>query len=333
MKVTVLQPGLLTSVQDLGRWGYQRYGIAVGGALDGVAARVANLLVGNQEGAAVLEMAQIGPELQFDNDALVAWCGADFPVRTGQGGGDRVAKDRPHRIKAGDVLSFGRATGGLRGWLAVAGGFDVPLILGSRSTYRRAGLGGHKGRPLVKGDELSTGQPGHWAGELLKGFRARAQRSAGWSVRPASLGGSTPAGVVRAVRGPEWDWFTADAHQQFFASEWQVTDQADRMGVRLTGPILELDRPGEMISSGVTAGIVQVPGGGAPVVLLASRQSLGGYPRLAAVASADLWQFAQFCPGDRLHFSEITLAAAQELYFARERDLSRARSALASLSA
>jgi antagonist of KipI len=139
--ITVLKPGLLTTVQDLGRPGFQQYGIVVGGALDAFAARVANLIVGNDDQAAVLEMAQTGPELRFAEAALVAWGGADFEVHLGN---QPLPRDRPVLVAAGETVSFGFARTGLRGWLAVAGGIDVPLVLGSRSTYRRAGIGGHR---------------------------------------------------------------------------------------------------------------------------------------------------------------------------------------------
>ena len=139
--ISVLKPGLLTTVQDLGRPGYQQFGIVVGGALDAFSTRVANLILANDANAAVLEMAQTGPELNFENETVVAWCGADFDARIGS---EPMPRDRPVRIAAGETLSFGFARSGLRAWLAVAGGIDVPLVMGSRSTYRRAGIGGHE---------------------------------------------------------------------------------------------------------------------------------------------------------------------------------------------
>jgi antagonist of KipI len=219
----------------------------------------------------------------------------------------------------------------LRAWLAVAGGIETPLVMGSRSTYRRAGIGGHQGRALAKDDMLDVGQPAVWADQVLELLRQRGQRSSPWSVRQAALGNSGPAGAARAVRGPEWDWFTPEAQRLVFNSEWRITAQADRMGARLEGPVLELVQAREMISAGVTAGVVQVPATGQPIVLLASRQSVGGYPRLAVVASAVLGLFAQARPGDMIRLEEITLAKAQELYLARERDFETARAALAKL--
>lgn len=327
--ITVIKPGLLTTVQDLGRPGYQQYGVVVGGALDGFSTRVANLILGNADSAAVLEMAQTGPELRFERETLVAWCGADFDARIGV---ESLPRDRPVRIAAGETLSFGFARTGLRAWLAVAGGVDVPLVLGSRSTYRRAGIGGFQGRPLSAGDSLVAGESGERSRQLLAELRAAGRRASGWTVRPQTLGGPVTARVMRAVIGPEWDWFTQDAQRAFFSAEWRATKEADRMGVRLQGPALELVKPREMISSAVNTGVVQVPSAGQPIVLLPSRQSVGGYPRLAAVAAVDVGRFTQLRPGDAVHFQKITLSAAHGLLLSRERELTLIRMGLARLN-
>ena len=327
--ITVLKPGLLTTVQDLGRPGYQQYGIVVGGAVDAFAARVANAILGNDDNAAVLEMAQTGPGLRFEQAALVAWCGADFDAQVG---GEPLPRERAVRVAAGETINFGLARSGLRAWLAVAGGIDVPLVLGSRSTYRRAGIGGHEGRKLVAGDNLKTAAPAEMPRQMLAALTAAGRRAATWSVRPETLGRPAPAGTVRALRGPEWSWFASHAQRQFFAVKWEATNEADRMGVRLHGPELALAEPREMISSAVNTGVVQVPEAGQPIVLLPSRQSVGGYPRLAAVVATDIGRCAQLRPGDKVRFREITLAEAHELYTARERDMNRIRSGLARLA-
>ncbi|HVZ63559.1 MAG TPA: biotin-dependent carboxyltransferase family protein [Lacunisphaera sp.] len=326
--IHVRKPGLLTTVQDLGRPGYQRYGIVVGGALDRLAARTANLIVGNDDNAAVLEMAQTGPELTFARETLVAWCGGDFDARVGN---EPLPPDRAVRVDAGETVTFGFARAGLRAWLAVAGGIDEPIVLGSRSTYRRAGVGGHRGRALAEGDELQVFPAGERAGLVLASLRGQRRRTTTWTVRPDTLGQPAAAGVVRAVRGPEWDWFGPEAQHVFFAATWQATREADRMGVRLDGPALALVKPREMISAAVNAGVVQVPPAGRPIVLLPSRQSIGGYPRIAAVAATDVRQFAQLRPGDPVRFQEISLAEGHRLYLARERDLNRVRTGLARL--
>jgi antagonist of KipI len=325
----VHKPGLLTTVQDLGRPGYQQYGIVVGGALDGFAARAANLCVGNDDNAALLEMAQTGPEIAFDRDTLIAWGGADFDASVG---GQPLPRDRAVRIAAGEVVRFGLARSGLRAWLAIAGGIDVPLVMGSRTTYRRAGMGGHQGRSLVAGDVLKLFEPSPWAQRIMASLAAGQKRGVAWTVRPETMGKPAGPGVVRALRGPECDWFAKEAQRAFFAVEWTATKEADRMGVRLQGPELPLLKEREMISSSVNAGVVQVPPAGQPIVLLPSRQSVGGYPRLAAVVTADLGRFTQMRPGDKVRFEETTLAAAHDVYLARERDLARVRMGLARLA-
>lgn len=323
--ISVLQPGLLTTVQDLGRFGYQKYGVVVGGALDRFAARVVNAIVGNDENAAVLEMAQLGPELRFEQDALIAWTGADFAAQID---GEPLPSDRAVCVRAGETIAFGVARSGLRAWLAVAGGIDVPLVLGSRTTYRRGGFGGFEGRPLRAGDAMRCGDASAWARRYQRG----APRVSAWSVRSPTLGKPAPAGAVRAMRGPEWDWFGAEAQRLFFGTEWTATKDADRMGVRLAGPALPQCTEREMISEGVVDGVVQVPAGGAPIVLLPSRQTVGGYPRIAVVATADLGRLAQLAPGRTIRFEEITVSEAQGLYLARERDLNRVRTGLARLA-
>lgn len=327
--IAVLKPGLLTTVQDLGRPGYQQYGIVVGGALDAFSTRVANLILGNEENAAVLEMAQTGPELRFEQETLVAWCGADFEASVGN---EPLPRDRAVRIAAGEIVRFGFARSGLRAWLAVAGGITVPPVLGSRSTYRRAGIGGHEGRPLLAGDTLPIGLPGERSQRMLASLLTAERRAAHWSVRPHLLGGTVTPGTIRAMVGPEWSWFTPEAQRLFFSADWKATNEADRMGVRLQGPVLELMKPREMISSSVNTGVVQVPSAGQPIVLLPSRQSIGGYPRLAAVASVDIGRFTQFRPGDVVRFQKINLAEAHELTLARERELSLIRLGLARLA-
>lgn len=327
--IQVHKPGLLTTVQDLGRPGYQQYGVVVGGALDAFAARVANLIVGNDDNAAVLELAQTGPELSFDRDALIAWNGGDFDATIS---GQPLPRDRPVRVAAGERVNFGVARSGLRAWVAVAGGIDVPLVMGSRTTYRRAGIGGHQGRPLVAGDTLKIFAPNDRAIAMLGSLGAGQKRTVTWTVRPETMGRQAPAGVVRAMRGPEWEWFSEDAQRDFFTAQWQATKEADRMGVRLQGPGLVLVKPREMISAAVNTGVVQVPPSGHPIVLLPSRQSVGGYPRIAAVAAVDVGRFTQLRPGEKVRFEKIVLQQAQELWLVRERDLARVRMGLARMT-
>jgi antagonist of KipI len=289
---------------------------------------VANLLVGNDANAALLEMALIGPELKFNRDALVAWCGADFDAKLAAG---PLPKDRPVRVAAGQSISFGAAKKGAMAWLAIAGGIDVPVVLRSRGTYRRAGVGGHEGRGLIPGDRLKFFPPTNTGKTRLEALDEAGRSAPAWSIRPEVLGTLPAAGELRAVRGPEWDWFTRTAQAFFFSEPFRVTKDADRMGVRLEGRALELTAPREMISSAVNAGVVQVPPGGQPIVLSASRQTIGGYPRIAAVAAMDWGGIAQLKPGDTVRFREITVSAAHDLLAKRERDLQRVEMGLARL--
>ena len=325
MSLLVAKPGLLTTVQDLGRVGYQRHGMIVGGAVDAFAMKVANLLVGNDPGAAVLEMALIGPDLAFDRPALVALCGAEFDFRIN---GEPAPRDRPVRVGAGETVTFGQANAGARAWLAVGGGIDVPVVLGSRSTYVRGRLGGHEGRPVIAGDRLPLGPEGTTGKERRLRLERGGRRCPTWSVKPETLGGLRPTGRIRAVRGPEWEYFTLASRERLFHESYWVTKDVDRMGMKLAGAGLELAEPREEISSAVNVGTVQVPPSGQPIVLLVGRQSVGGYPRIAVVASVDLGGLAQLKSGDSFRFEEITLVRAHELLRARERDLERVRDGL-----
>jgi antagonist of KipI len=313
----ILHPGLLTTVQDLGRFGYQPDGIIVSGAMDALALRVANRLVGNEENAAGLEITLRGPKIRFEADYLIALTGAHLaPTLNGQ----PVAGNRALWVAAGTELAFGAAVAGCRAYLAVAGGVAVPLVLGSRSTYLRAGFGGHEGRALRAGDALPVGQPSA-IGEQLRRRLARpdaAWAAAGFTPGPALCPVPRHRPVLRAVRGPEYAQFAAESQQAFWGEPFAITPAADRMGYRLQGPPLMRLEETELLSSAVTFGTVQVPAGGQPIVLLADHQTTGGYPRLAQVISVDWPALAQAAPGQQLRFREVSVREAQVLYGARE---------------
>lgn len=321
MSITVLKPGLLTTVQDLGRFGYQQDGLVVSGALDATALRTANLLVGNPETAAGLELTLRGPGLRFAAEALLALTGADLGATIG---GQPVPLGRPVAVRAGTVLAFDKPLASGRAWLAVAGGVAVPPVLGSRATYLRAALGGLAGRALRTGDELPVGEwpaTAHQLFDLLKPTTGASWAVARWHIdqRPLVRPG-TPL-LVRALPGPEYAQFSPASQQAFWAEPFAVTTAADRMGARLSGPLLERVQGTELLSSAVTFGTVQVPAGGQPIVLLADSQTTGGYPRLAQVITADRGRLAQALPGTQLHFVPVTLAEAQALYLAQEQRL------------
>jgi len=321
MRISVLKPGLLTTVQDEGRFGYQKNGLVVSGALDAVALRTANLLVGNPGGAAGLECTLRGPTLRFAADALLALTGADLAASIS---GQPVPLGRPVAVRAGAVLTFGVPKASGRAWLAVAGGVAVPPVLGSRATYLRAALGGLAGAALRAGDELPLGEwpaVGRRLFEALRPPKAPGWAAAGWHAAPAPLARPGAALGVRALPGPEYEQFDPASQRAFWAEEFAVTPAADRMGARLSGPALRRLASAELLSSAVTFGTVQVPAGGQPIVLLADRQTTGGYSRLAQVITADLGRLAQALPGTRLRFQRTTLAEAQALYLAQEQQL------------
>jgi antagonist of KipI len=280
---------MLTTVQDLGRTGYRAAGVPLSGAMDGVALRAANRLVGNPEGAAALEITLLGPELVFTQEALVAVQGAAF---------EGVPLGEARLMRAGEKLKFGPCLRGCRAYLAVAGGIEVPLLLGSRSTYLRGAFGGLQGRALRAGDTLGRGQVAPCAIADREG--------AGCNLPPSP--------TVRAVRGAQGDDF-GDA---LFGLEFKVTPQSDRMGMRLAGPKLESRGRRELISGAVVPGTVQIPPDGQPIVLTADAQILGGYPQAAHVVSADLPLLARLKPGDTFRFAEVTLEQAHRLLIQSE---------------
>ena len=331
MSIRVLKPGPLSSLQDLGRHGHQRFGVIVGGAMDEWSHRVANRLAGNERDEATLEITLMGPSLAFERDALIAIAGADLSPRVGDA---PLPMATPVLVRAGAQLDFGRRVWGCRAYLAVHGGFAVEPVMGSRSTYLRAGLGGFEGRALRKGDLLPLG-----AADPLAAFpalaRAVRETGAAFAAPDAATfapGAESPAPLthpargrerVRFVAGQQWDAFTREAQQRFESEAFVVSANSDRMGYRLDGPGLPLTAPLEMISEGVTFGTVQVPPDGNPIVLMADRQTAGGYPKIAAIASVDLPLVAQAVPQQALRFERITLADAQRLWLESERGIDR----------
>ncbi|MBL0387109.1 biotin-dependent carboxyltransferase family protein [Tumebacillus sp. ITR2] len=322
MSLRVLRAGLLTTVQDLGRTGFQNQGVVVSGAVDAFALRVANLLVGNSEGAAGVEITVRGPRLEFLKDRLIAVCGADLSPTLN---GTAVKLWRPVSVSRGSILEFGAPRLGCRAYLALAGGLDVPVILGSRSTYLRGGLG----RAMKDGDVVGTGRASAWASRMLQKLSSSDAKTASWYLSPALLPPYSPSPVLRVIPGNQFETFSQACRERFFQSAYSVTPQSDRMGCRLAGTPLEVETTQEMISEAVTFGTVQVPPQGQPILLLADRQTTGGYPKIAQVAAVDLPLAAQLKPGDSVRFQEITLSEAHALFLAREAALTSLRFALA----
>jgi antagonist of KipI len=326
--IHIVTGGLQTTVQDLGRVGTQRDGVPVGGAMDRTALRLGNLLVGNDDGAAALEASLIGPAVTFEHESLIALAGAEMSATVD---GRDVPTWRAILVDAGATLRFGRPTVGCRTYVAVAGGIDVPLVFGSRSTYLRAKFGGHDGRSLKPGDVLRTGAPpalSHGVGAALRSDD-RAQHVARWSISPSVRPRYGEDVVVRLVAGAHLGLLTAPSRDALAGGTFRVSSSSDRMGYRLDGAAVSLRQPVELLSEGVTFGTVQLPPGGAPIILMADAQTTGGYPRVGEVASVDLPLVAQLKPGDRLRFRFISLEDAQALYLAREADIAQARATIA----
>lgn len=301
--VTVVRAGMLTTVQDLGRRGHRASGVPLSGAMDALALRVANLLVGNSENDAALEFTFVGPELVFSAETVVAVGGGDFGA---------LPRWQPVRVKAGERVDFGASRTGGRGYLAIAGGFALAPVLGSRSTYLSAALGGCDGRALRDGDVLRA--PG-----LAREVVGR------WHIDERILPAYTATPTVRVVRGAQADEFG----DGWCAAEFKVMRQSDRMGVRLAGPALVRAATGDLASSSVAPGAIQVPPDGQPIVLMADAQTIGGYPQVAHVIDVDLPLMAQLRPGDIVRFREVTLAEAHELAHVRERALAMLHEGLA----
>lgn len=293
----VRAPGPHTTVQDGGRYGFQQFGVPPAGALDPFAYRIANMLVGNADSAAVLETTIIGPEMEVLAEADMAVTGAEVPVTLN---GRAVQVWTSFRVRPGDAVKIGAVTSGCRNYIAVTGGIDVPRVMGSRSCYAAAGLGGYKGRALLRDDVLERG-----GGTLLKSPRSLSKK-----LIPVY----SPEIVLRAIPGPQDDFFDR-ALETFFCSEFTVSTHANRMGYRLEGPVLK-HRTGvnrSIISEPSLPGGVQVPPDGKAIILLVE-QTAGGYTKIATVTSTDITRIAQAKPGDRLCFKRIGLEISHSLY-------------------
>ncbi|MFP5503729.1 MAG: biotin-dependent carboxyltransferase family protein [Candidatus Sericytochromatia bacterium] len=291
--LTVLKPGLLTTVQDAGRVGFQRYGMPVAGAMDPFAMAVANVLVGNPLGAAVLESTLVGPTLRAGSDMVLAVCGADVAPSVE---GEPVGMWRSFRLPAGATLACQAAATGARAYLAVAGGFAVPMVMGSASTYLQGRLGGLEGRALRRGDVLPVGPAPEAA---MPGRR----------LVPEAIPRYAETARLRVVPGPEAGGLDPVAWREPYV----VTPQADRMGYRLSGPAIG-HALGELLSDATPMGTIQVPPDGQPILLMADRQPTGGYPRLGVVASVDWPAAAQLRPGSRVSFEPVTVDEAVRRY-------------------
>jgi len=323
MSVTVLRPGLASTFQDCGRHGYQHLGMPVGGAMDQRAHQLANLIAGNERDLATLEVTLMGPALRFDAPACIALAGADLGPQIN---GRSAPMGRPLVMRAGDILSFGARRNGMRCYIAWHGGIALPEVLGSQSTYLRGGLGGFQGRVLRKDDVLPLNTP---LNDQKQDALARDLQKMAIYLS-ASLA-CNPRPRLRVMRGPQTGLFTDQALAALFSGEYRIANESDRMGYRLAGPALPVRENRQLLSEGATFGTIQVPSDGLPIVLMADRQSIGGYPKIGHVASVDLPQLAQCMPGEMLRFEEIGQAQAQQLDNLREHALAGLRDSLGPL--
>lgn len=297
--LTVVEAGPLTTVQDLGRRGWQRFGISASGAMDGPALQLANALVGNAPGEAGVEVGLTGGSFACEAESCRVALAGGFALQID---GEAADPYCGHLLRRGSRLVIGRAAAGMWGYLAVAGGFEIAPTLGSCSTHTRSGLGGVDGGPLRAGARLPLRRPA-----VAEDEPARLLPPA---LRPAY------EGPVRVVFGPQEDRFTAAGKQTLLTAEYRVSAQSDRMGYRLDGPAIAHAGGFNIISDGIANGSIQVPGSGRPIVLLADRQSTGGYPKIATVIQADLPRLAQRRPGEVVRFEAVSVEAAEELAIA-----------------
>lgn len=301
----IIKSGMQTTIQDLGRTGFQKYGVIASGVMDPFAHRVANLLAGNEENAATLEITMVGPVIEFGKNTCIALCGADLSPKVND---QEVGMWRTVAVKKGDILSFGAPRSGCRSYLAVSGGLDVPEVMNSRSTYLRAGIGGFHGRALKAGDEIA-----------LKPFPGPALNSEeNWLAPPLQYSDNP---TIRIMEGRQFHLFNEDSQKSIFTETFSVSSHSDRMGYRLAGSPLSLEEPSQLISEAVAFGSIQVPSDGNPIVLLADRQTTGGYPKIGQVATVDLPLISQLKPGDQLQFRKISLTEAQALHIEQEQQI------------
>lgn len=300
MGITVLDPGLLTTVQDMGRVGYQQFGIPVSGAIDPRSAAIANILAGNAQEEAVLECTLMGPRLAFDCGNTIAITGGDLtPVLDGKS----VPMYQAIYVQKGQILHFLAPKTGCRAYIAFMGGLNIPEVMGSRSTYLRGKLGGLEGRKLQKGDVIGFQKAG-----ILQDMGVRV-------LTPEFV--PQQVYTLRVIPGPQDCDFLPEGIQTFFTQTYSVTHDFDRMGCRLDGPAIRHIKDGNIISDGIAFGAVQVPSEGKPIIMLADRQTVGGYTKIATVITADFRILAQLKAGDKVRFQPVSVQNAQSILLAQ----------------
>ena len=302
--------GFLTSIQDGGRYGYQDIGVSPSGPMDKRAFQTANILAGNSKDESAFEFTYMGPVILFESDNVIAITGADMSPTLDS---VEIPMYQAVSVRRGQKLRFGMLKNGLRSYLAVSGGLDVPEVMGSRSTLIRNHIGGYNGRAIQKDDRILLRSPVAEIGKMNK--------------RRLPPGNTDYESIeLRVIRGPQDDRFTDAGIKTFFNGEYSVTNEADRMGCRLDGAVIEHKSDANIISDGIAEGSVQVPGNGLPIVMLADRQSTGGYTKIATVITVDLPKMAQVKPGNKIRFIEIDIKTAQKLYVKEQKKIRKLES-------
>jgi antagonist of KipI len=331
----VLRAGFCSTIQDLGRERHRRMGVGVGGAMDRISHQTANALVGNELGAATQEMTLFGDELLCNSDHVIAVTGADMQPRLRLPDGLEVdlPQKRPVSVRAGSILKFSNAVKGCRSYLGIAGGFDVPMVLGSRATFLRASLGGYLGRRIQKGDILPIGSICRGASIAIR-FRLSTfdteigngiPNSSGWAANWSAdlFGQEFDARLIRVTEGEQLPLLSLESRTVLEQSGFEVSNQSDRMGLRLTGQALHCIRNDEIASTGVTVGTIQLPTDGYPIILMVDGAPTGGYPQIAHVITADLPRLAQLKPGDRMNFQFVSIEAAHQAIRTQQQEFER----------
>ncbi len=301
--IRVNSPGFLTTVQDLGRSGHAHYGVSPAGAADAVAFRFGNLLLGNPENTPALEITLVGGSLTFSDDCQIAISGADFSPMVS---GNSVPLWTTAEIKAGETLTFGAAKAGVRTYLCIRGNLRIPLHLGSASTHVLSAIGGFSGRALRKGDVLNYDPLASVPPHLFR------------TVSDGALKKLSPRTNIRVTPAPEWESFTDDALGLFYSSSYEISEESNRVGLRLRGPTLTRTIQADILTEGVSIGAVQVPPSGQPIILFVEHPTTGGYPRIANVIMADLPSVGQLRPRDEITLDLVDLTDAREALLAQE---------------
>lgn len=324
MYLKVIRQGILSTVQDLGRKGYLSQAVPMSGAMDTLSARVANMVLGNADNAAVIEFTYADAEFSAGADLLISYAGDGAILMVND---LRLPAGRPVFIPAGKTIKLHNNPKGSRTYLAIAGGFDVPEVLGSRSTFITAGFGGMEGRALKAGDILYGSDLSTANQKIFDQLAGDKMNYTSWSASSALL---LPADrkSIRVVPAHEFNWFNGKAVVEFLSEPFTIGTQSNRMGYNLEGPALNRLRKDELLSTAVMPGTIQVTGNGSMILLMADCQTTGGYPRIAQVAAVDMPLCAQLKPGDTIYFKEITQQEAEMLYLEQERQLRQLKTAV-----